>query len=550
MGQRLIVGVVLLACCVGGAFGAPSPQSGRKEVYPRVQEDLAKGRYADLDALADRLRARPHCGYYESVSLAWLYEVLAEPATGQSLSQRLEQIQRWVDARPESVAARVVWADACIQWAWEARGSGYANTVTAEGWRLFRERLARAEKALESVPEGDLRDPELYALWIQVAIGQGGSRERAETLFRHGLTLDPAYPPLYYRMAVYYLPRWYGEPGDLAELARRAAHQASETEGAGMAWYVAYQVYRYGGISELRESGISLKLLAQATEDLLARHPQGLTRLNRMFLMAWGLDDRSLGLALMKRIGDHWDTDVIPLWKIDDAKIWATSDLLLSLHCRQPGHGSTYREGDLVYRFEMGSTQVFLLVENHGSTKIPFDWGALSLVDPQGRRISLKAREEMATRVILLPHGRASRNLIHSDPGDQWHHFFDAGHKADLNGRTVHLLAEGGKVDIPFDLTVHKRRAYTGLYADIQAVKPVPGYYGTLAVIAVMTGSPAEKAGLKKGDILLEADGKRLGMMQDLEAIVEAAGPDRAVTLTVGTAGRVHKVELVPARPR
>ena len=36
-----------------------------------------------------------------------------------------------------------------IDWAWEARGSGYANTsVTEDGWQRFRERLLAAERSL------------------------------------------------------------------------------------------------------------------------------------------------------------------------------------------------------------------------------------------------------------------------------------------------------------------------------------------------------------------------------------------------------------------
>ena len=35
-----------------------------------------------------------------------------------------------------------------VQMAWLARGGGYADTVTRDGWKLFQERLATAENAL------------------------------------------------------------------------------------------------------------------------------------------------------------------------------------------------------------------------------------------------------------------------------------------------------------------------------------------------------------------------------------------------------------------
>ncbi|MFO1465163.1 MAG: hypothetical protein U1F35_01755 [Steroidobacteraceae bacterium] len=33
--------------------------------------------------------------------------------------------------------------------AWKARGDGFSNTVTPEGWKLFEERLAKARKLMD-----------------------------------------------------------------------------------------------------------------------------------------------------------------------------------------------------------------------------------------------------------------------------------------------------------------------------------------------------------------------------------------------------------------
>src|SRR5262249_52980489 len=50
---------------------------------------------------------------------------------------------------PDSSVALTFKGKYHITWAWEARGGGWANTVTQDGWKLMRERLAVAQEALE-----------------------------------------------------------------------------------------------------------------------------------------------------------------------------------------------------------------------------------------------------------------------------------------------------------------------------------------------------------------------------------------------------------------
>ena len=115
------------------------------------------------------------------------------------------------------------------------------------------------------------------------------------------------------------------------------------------------------------------------------------------------------------------------------------------------------------------------------------------------------------------------------------------------------------------------RRAWVGL--DVTGADELRGWKqsGGLKVATVATGSPAQRAGIAPGDVLVEARGKRLRTFLDWEAVLLDAGPGdalpviatrgalrRAVTLTVAdlptsiaekvsVLGDIQVVTLTPA---
>jgi serine protease Do len=61
--------------------------------------------------------------------------------------------------------------------------------------------------------------------------------------------------------------------------------------------------------------------------------------------------------------------------------------------------------------------------------------------------------------------------------------------------------------------------------------------HGTI-VAAVMPDSPAARAGLKQGDVILTFNGTTIGQLRDLPRLVAAAAPDSSATLTVWREGK------------
>jgi hypothetical protein len=107
-----------------------------------------------------------------------------------------------------------------IKYAWDARGSGWANSVTPDGQKLFQERLGDARTTLTKAWEADPSDPSPAASLITVEMGDGGSRKEMEKWFDRARRADPADSEAYAAKIEFIQPKWHGEPEDLLRFAQ------------------------------------------------------------------------------------------------------------------------------------------------------------------------------------------------------------------------------------------------------------------------------------------------------------------------------------------
>jgi serine protease Do len=66
-------------------------------------------------------------------------------------------------------------------------------------------------------------------------------------------------------------------------------------------------------------------------------------------------------------------------------------------------------------------------------------------------------------------------------------------------------------------------------------------------VDAVQPGSPAEKAGLKRGDVVVEFDGERVRSARQFSRLVQETVPGRTVKATMLRDGRRSDIEIMPS---
>jgi S1-C subfamily serine protease len=95
------------------------------------------------------------------------------------------------------------------------------------------------------------------------------------------------------------------------------------------------------------------------------------------------------------------------------------------------------------------------------------------------------------------------------------------------------------------------RRAYLGIAGGPRPLPPHARRHSPLAtaveVIEVVDGSPADRAGIRAEDLIVEVDGSAIGGVDDLQRLMVAELIGRAVQALVVRAGRPVRVELVPA---
>jgi S1-C subfamily serine protease len=95
------------------------------------------------------------------------------------------------------------------------------------------------------------------------------------------------------------------------------------------------------------------------------------------------------------------------------------------------------------------------------------------------------------------------------------------------------------------------RRAYLGIAGGPRPLPPRArkqfGVEAGVEVVEVVPGSPAERADVREGDLVIEVDGRTVESAADLQRMMVAELIDRPVTASVWRSGETVELEVVPA---
>jgi WD40 repeat protein len=296
----------------------PPPRFSPHEQQTLEMHNLEALLYAEkfdaLEKLADDYRQNPRERVTHEAELGVFYESLdVPPLPHRDWDHHFALIRRWRDAKPESITPRIVEAKALITHGWEARGSGYANTVSRQGLEVFEERLKKAIEVLAEASTLPTKDPELYRLVVAAHRGLGMPREAADEALRKGQEVDAYYFPLYNEMTGYLLPRWRGSPGDIA---RWSAEVCDALPQRGDEFYarIACTLFWFGNRDAHAEYGMDVARIRRGLAQMKPDYREDRWLLNCGALFACLAGDDAVAHQHFQRIGAVYEPRI---WRDD-----------------------------------------------------------------------------------------------------------------------------------------------------------------------------------------------------------------------------------------
>jgi hypothetical protein len=206
------------------------------------------------------------------------------------------RIARWKAAVPESVFLEGARAIVLTGEAWNTRGEGYANSVSAESWALFHKRLKEAERVLQEAPAAFKGMPLWHVILLDVKLPAGVEGE-VQRVFEEAVKRWPDYYPFYEDRASYLVPKWGGSWRALEAFADQWTRR--RTDGQGL--YTRIYLWIKDG-QAIGETGMNWPRMKQGFRELIAAHPGHAYLTNYFASFSCALRDRPAYLEAMKRI--------------------------------------------------------------------------------------------------------------------------------------------------------------------------------------------------------------------------------------------------------
>jgi hypothetical protein len=146
---------------------------------------------------------------------------------------RPDFLNEWVAAHPQSPLPYLVRGYQAVEWAWEARGSGWAQTVSEESWRQFFYRLEQAEADLFHAAELDPADPTPWSELIWIGAVRELDWEEVLARFEQAKRREPFHRHAYQQLAHALQPRWGGSVEEHLAFCNSSVQEAPDGNNLG-----------------------------------------------------------------------------------------------------------------------------------------------------------------------------------------------------------------------------------------------------------------------------------------------------------------------------
>lgn len=293
-----------------------------------IRQMFVKRDFAALDAAAAQVRANKERLPGGAWKLLIFYYAIDGPVRGVDASDaewqaHLSVLKDWIAQRPQSVTARIALAGSYLTYGWKARGSGYSNTISDDGWLLFNERMQLAAQTLVEAYKLPEKCPYWYELMQAILRTEGLDKQKMRDLFDHAVAFEPDFYHFYQEQATYLLPKWGGEPGDAEGFAEETYKRVGGKEGAFLYFSIAATIY-CDCANEPKPMQLSWKVIQEGYEYMNSKYGTNNLKENQMALLAFQAGDRKAAHDLFAQIGDAWNHET---WRsksrFEQVKAWA-----------------------------------------------------------------------------------------------------------------------------------------------------------------------------------------------------------------------------------
>lgn len=224
---------------------ASAEQNERDSILDQSESLLLAARFDELDKIADQYRSTKEAFIDGEWKLNVFYDGVSyylRQAPEDNWVSRLDRLRQWVNAKPNSITARVALAECLAGYAFHGRGGAYANEVTDDQWQCFNDRMKEASEILEQAKDLQQKCPGWWAAYQRVALGGGWDRTQYEQFLDSAIASEPTFNVFYFRMAWHLLPWWFGEEGDWERFAESMANRIGGQDGdilyARIIWFM------------------------------------------------------------------------------------------------------------------------------------------------------------------------------------------------------------------------------------------------------------------------------------------------------------------------
>jgi tetratricopeptide (TPR) repeat protein len=261
-----------------------------KAIKMKARKDLQAKDFDSMDKYAADLRK-------DSVPMAngrWPIDIfmhalenVEEAESNEKWQKRINYFEEWIAHSPKSPTPKIALANLLGSYAWKARGTGWSDSVSKDGWKLMADRLQRADDILHDV---GVKTPDWYDANQTIALGQGWKRDEYFALISECMASYPTYYNALMKKAYWLEHKWYGKEGELKQFVEEEANkQPSKDDGDLLYARIAWDL----GMYSARDNDLSWPRIKSGFEVMKKRYPNSHATPAMLTAFAMFFDDKA-----------------------------------------------------------------------------------------------------------------------------------------------------------------------------------------------------------------------------------------------------------------